>query len=206
MSLDDLDPVLVLPPLPANLDALQRADLVVLCDGVGLLTKRSETAAALRERLRDRYLDAARREREHARYQREAAYRKRVPAPRPDPALEAVRAGLWGLANLVSTLDRANDIASTIYAVLPALAGYVNDKGVTREEAQGALTTMETALRLHAHHMEVQSGQVGFSLGDVSRLQQHHAAADDARREARNAEKEARVDAKREAREAASAK
>ena len=188
MSLDDLDPVLPTFTLPENLRDLQRADLVALCDGAGLLVKKSETAADLRHRLVAHQSEVARRQQERARYQRDADYRKRVPAPRPDPALEAVRAGLWNLANLANSLDHADEVVSALYAVLPALHGYINDKGTTREEARGALTTLETMLRMRADHMDAQSGQVAFSLRDVSRLQQHHAAADDARREARKAD------------------
>lgn len=190
MSLDDLDPVLVLPPLPANLDALQRADLVVLCDEEGLLTKRSETAADLRERLRDRHRDAAHRERAHARYQREAAYRRRIPVPQVNPALDALKAGLWGVANLASVLDRNNDVATVLYAALPTLAAYVNGKGdVTPEEASSTITDLEEALRRHARDVEEASGRIEWHLGDVSRIQQRHAESGRVKREARDAEK-----------------
>lgn len=182
-----------LPALPDNLDLLPRRDLVALCDGLGLLIRTSETAADLRERLVEHYADAARREAARARYLREQAYRKRVPAPQANPALDALKAGLWGVANLANRLDRETDVATSLYGVLPTLAAYVNgNKGdVTPEEARSAVTELEEALRRHARHVEEASGHIEWHLGDVSRIQQRHAATEAARREAQKAAREA---------------
>ena len=178
--------------LPENLDLLPRRDLVVLCDGLGLLVRTSETAADLRERLVEHYADAARREAARARYLREQAYRRRVPAPQANPALDALKAGLWGVANLANRLDRETDVATVLYAALPTLAAYVSGKGdVTPEEACSAVTELEEALRRHARHVEEASGHIEWHLGDVSRIQQRHAATEAARREAEKAAREA---------------
>jgi hypothetical protein len=184
----------VLPPLPANLDALQRADLVALCDESGLLVKRTETAAALRERLRRRHADAARHQRDLARNAAEAEYRKRVPAPERNPALDVMRAGLWGLANLASALEQDGQVAQTLYHALPALAGYVRGTGgFTREEVESALVAVEESLRWrkHADGDEV-SSRIAHSLGEVARAHAHHDGIVEARRAARKAEVEAR--------------
>lgn len=202
MALDDLDPVLVLPPLPENLDALPRRDLVALCDRLGLLVRTSETAADLREHLVEHYADVARREAARARYLREQAYRKRIPAPQANPALDALKAGLWGVANLANRLDRETDVATSLYGVLPTLAAYVNGKGdVTPEEARSAITELEEALRRHARYVKEASGHIEWHLGDVSRIQQRHATTEAARREA----EKAAYEAKKAAREAAAA-
>ena len=202
MSLDDLVPILVLPPLPENLDTLQRADLVVLCDEAGLITKRTENAAALRKRLRDRHLDAARRERERARYLADAAYRKRIPAPERNPAHDVIRSGLWGLANLFSVLEQDGQVAALLYNALPVLSGYVRGKGITREEAESALVAVEEALRWRKHgSLDDVSSRIEHSMGDVARAHAHHAGVVEARRAARKAE----VEAQKAAREAARA-
>jgi len=182
----------MLPPLPDNLDLLPRRDLVALCDGLGLLVRTSETAADLRERLVEHYADAARREAARARYLREQAYRKRIPAPQANPALDALKAGLWGVANLANRLDRETEVATVLYAVLPTLAAYANGKGdVTPEEARSAVTELEEALRRHARHVEEASGHIEWHLGDVSRIHQRHAATEATRREAQKAAREA---------------
>ncbi len=189
-----------LPALPENLDLLPRRDLVALCEAADLRVRANDTAADLRERLLDAQREAARREAARARYLREDAYRKRVPAPRANPALDALKAGLWGVANLANRLDRENDVATVLYAVLPTLAAYANGKGdVTPEEARSAVTELEEALRRHARHVEEASGHIEWHLGDVSRIHQRHAATEAARREAQKAAYEA-------AREAAAAR
>jgi polyhydroxyalkanoate synthesis regulator phasin len=183
-----------LPALPDNLDLLPRRDLVALCDGLGLLVRTSETAADLRERLVEHYADAARREAARVRYLRDEAYRKRIPAPQANPALDALKAGLWGVANLANRLDRETDVATVLYAALPTLAAYVSGKGdVTPEEARSAVTELEEALRRHARHVEEASGHIEWHLGDVSRIQQRHAATEAARREAQKAAAAARA-------------
>jgi polyhydroxyalkanoate synthesis regulator phasin len=196
-----------LPALPDNLDLLPRRDLVALCDGLGLLVRTSETAADLRERLVEHYADAARREAARARYLREEAYRKRIPAPQANPTLDALKAGLWGVANLAYRLDRETDVATALYGVLPTLAAYANGKGdVTPEEARSAVTELEEALRRHARHVEEASGHIEWHLGDVSRIQQRHAESARAKRDAENERLRREVEAHKAAREAASAK
>jgi hypothetical protein len=178
--------------LTLDLDKLPRRDLITLCDGECLVVRTSDTAADLRKRLADHYREAARREAARARYLRDEAYRKRIPAPQANPALDALKAGLWGVANLANRLDRETEVATVLYTVLPTLAAYANGKGdVTPEEARSAVTELEEALRRHARHVEEASGHIEWHLGDVSRIQQRHAATEAARREAQKAAREA---------------
>lgn len=184
----------VFPPLPANLDTLQRADLVVLCDQRSLLVKRTETAAALRARLRRCHETVALHQRNVVRSAAEAEYRKRVPAPERNPALDVVRAGLWGLANLASALEQDGQIAQTLYYALPVLAGYVRGTGgFTREEAESMLVAVEESLRYRKYaDPDDVSSRIAHCLGDVARAHNHHDGIVEARRAARKAEAEAR--------------
>ena len=177
--------------LTLDLDKLPRRDLITLCDGECLVVRTSDTAADLRERLADHYREAARRERDRVRHLRDKAYRERVPAPGPNPAVEALKAGLWGLANLAGVLERDNTVASAVYAALPTLAAYVNGGDVTPEEARIAVLSLEEALRLHDARVDEAPGRIAWHLGDVSRLQQKHADAEQARRAAQYAAREA---------------
>jgi len=170
------------PTLPDNLDLLPRRDLVALCEAADLRVRANEKAADLRERLLNAQRDEARRERDRVRYLRDEAYRKRVPAPRSNPAVDAVCAGLWGLANLAGVLERHNVVASAVHAALPTLDAYINGGDVTPEEARLVVRSLEEALRLHEARVDEAPGRIEWHLADVSRLQQKHAAAEQARR------------------------
>jgi len=115
-------------PLPADLDTLAKRDLVALCEERGFTVPARATADGLRETLRDHHRMA------EAEYRREAhealrdEWRVRRPRVEASVAAQVTREALWGLANLFSRVQGAED--TLLYAVedaLPLMMAYLRD-------------------------------------------------------------------------------
>jgi hypothetical protein len=163
-------PVTFPAPLPADLDALARRDLVAIAEERGMEVYRRDTAESLCIRLRDLVRDQT----TAARYKNVSevreAHRAKVAHVEPSEAAQVIRDSLWGLANLFGRVQgEADTLVYTVENAIPVLLAYLNgDERVDRQTVLNEVSSLQHEVARVRESRVIAEKYAGFTMDDTA--------------------------------------